>query len=79
MAADADGTPLHAHDRLVLSLDGGAQLRMRDQRRFGGVWLARSQRERDEVTGPLGPDARGLSDDALRARLKDGAAPSRLP
>lgn len=68
--AGAGGAELHSHDRVVLALDGGAELRVRDQRRFGGVWLARSERERDEVTGPLGPDARGLSDDALRARLE---------
>ena len=67
--ADAGGEDLHAHDRLVLALDGGAELRMRDQRRFGGVWLARSERERDEITGPLGPDARGLPDEAFQQRL----------
>lgn len=29
-------------------------------RRFGGVWLARDPRERDAITGPLGPDALDL-------------------
>ena len=67
--ADAGGEELHAHDRVVLALDGSAELRVRDQRRFGGVWLARSQREHEEITGPLGPDARGLADEALRERL----------
>ena len=30
-------------------------------RRFGGVWLARDRTERDQVTGPLGPDAAHLT------------------
>lgn len=46
----------HPHDRLVFHLDEGV-LRYRNMRRFGGVWLARSERQRREVTGPLGPDA----------------------
>lgn len=68
---DADGeAELHPHDRVVLCLDGGAEVRLRDQRRFGGVWLARSERERGEITGALGPDGRGLPDDAVQERLE---------
>jgi formamidopyrimidine-DNA glycosylase len=50
------GQPRHRHDRVVFVGEGG-ELRYNNMRRFGGLWLARDQRERDAVTGPLGPDA----------------------
>lgn len=61
----------HVHDRLVLRFDDG-ELRYRNMRRFGGMWLARDAGERALVTGPLGPDAmdvdRELFGELLRAR-----------
>ena len=51
-----DGEALHRHDRVILRLDGG-ELRYRDMRKLGGVWLARNRKEVDRATGPLGPDA----------------------
>jgi formamidopyrimidine-DNA glycosylase len=56
LAWSGDGAETHPHDRIVFRLDGG-ELRYRNMRRFGGVWVARSDRERDAVTGRLGPDA----------------------
>jgi formamidopyrimidine-DNA glycosylase len=56
----------HPHDRLVFVCRGG-ELRYRNMRKFGGVWLALSRPE--EVTGPLGPDAAGLDHDAFRALI----------
>ena len=56
-ARDADR---HNHDRIVFVCRGG-ELRYRNMRRFGGVWLVRGEREREAVTGPLGPEARDLS------------------
>jgi formamidopyrimidine-DNA glycosylase len=44
----------HRHDRIVFVCRGG-ELRYRNMRKFGGVWVWRQGRER--VTGPLGPDA----------------------
>jgi formamidopyrimidine-DNA glycosylase len=44
----------HQHDRIVFVCRGG-ELRYRNMRKFGGVWIWRQARER--VTGPLGPDA----------------------
>jgi formamidopyrimidine-DNA glycosylase len=44
----------HRHDRIVFVCRGG-ELRYRNMRRFGGVWIARGGLER--VTGLLGPDA----------------------
>ena len=50
----------HRHDRVIFVCDDG-ELRYNNMRRFGGVWLARDDAERDAVTGPLGPDAAGLT------------------
>lgn len=58
----------HPHDRVVFLLSGG-ELRFRDQRKFGGVWLARDDRERERVTGPMGPDAMELDADLLDSLL----------
>jgi formamidopyrimidine-DNA glycosylase len=49
------GTRRHVHDRIVFVCRGG-ELRYRNMRKFGGVWISRSGRER--VTGPLGPRCR---------------------
>lgn len=49
----------HPHDRMVLVLEGG-ELRYRDLRKLGGVWLVPRGREMEDVTGPLGPDAQRL-------------------
>lgn len=56
----ARGSERHAHDRLILVCDRG-ELRYRNMRKFGGVWVARDDAERDRVIGPLGPDARGIA------------------
>ena len=47
----------HRHDRLVLELDDGEELRYRNMRKLGGVWLAHDPEEATAVLGPLGPDA----------------------
>lgn len=52
--------PPGPHHRVIFELDGG-EMRFRDQRKFGGVWLVRAGEEIEDVTGPLGPDARSLS------------------
>ena len=54
----------HAHDRVVFELRGG-ELRYRNMRKFGGVWLARDEAERERVTGRLGPDAQDLDRDSF--------------
>jgi formamidopyrimidine-DNA glycosylase len=54
----------HPHDRLVFDLENG-ELRYRNMRRFGGVWLARSAADVEEITGRLGPDAMSLDRERL--------------
>jgi formamidopyrimidine-DNA glycosylase len=61
-AADAGGR--HRHDRLVLELDHG-ELRYRNMRKLGGVWLARDPDEHQALLGGLGPDALTLSREEL--------------
>jgi formamidopyrimidine-DNA glycosylase len=62
------GSERHVHDRIVFVYRGG-ELRYRDMRKFGGVWLARDERQREQVTGPLGPDAQDLSREDLHELL----------
>jgi formamidopyrimidine-DNA glycosylase len=63
-----DGGDRHPHDRVIFVCEHG-ELRYNNMRRFGGVWLARDQRERDRVTGRLGPDAASLTEQQLEQLL----------
>jgi formamidopyrimidine-DNA glycosylase len=65
--ADA-AEPRHRHDRLILVLDGG-ELRYRNMRMLGGVWLLGPGEELEEVAGPLGPDAAAVGREELDAIL----------
>ena len=46
----------HPHDRVIVVLDQG-ELRYRNMRKLGGVWLASDRGEADELLSGLGPDA----------------------
>jgi formamidopyrimidine-DNA glycosylase len=46
-------TPAHKHDHTTFSLDNGQELRFRDQRKFGRVYLVRDPQT---VLGGLGPE-----------------------
>jgi len=50
----------HRHDRLIIGFEGGGELRYRNMRKLGGVWLAHDEEETRGVLGPLGPDALAL-------------------
>jgi formamidopyrimidine-DNA glycosylase len=74
----------HRHDRVVLVCEDG-ELRYNDVRRLGGVWLVKDERERGDVTGPLGPDAAAIDADeferllsARRGGIKAGLMDQRL-
>lgn len=52
--AVVDGTePMHPHVRTLFYLDGGQELRFRDQRKFGRVYLVGDP---NEIVGKLGPE-----------------------
>jgi formamidopyrimidine-DNA glycosylase len=50
----------HRHDRLRIELDDG-ELRYRNMRKLGGVWLVPEAGAVEDATGPLGPDAYEMS------------------
>jgi formamidopyrimidine-DNA glycosylase len=60
-----DGEDRHPHDRITFRLDEG-ELRYRNMRRFGGLWLARDEAATEKKLGPLGPDAMEVSEAAFR-------------
>jgi formamidopyrimidine-DNA glycosylase len=51
----------HRHDRLILGFESGEELRYRNMRKLGGVWLAHDEGEKRAVLGPLGPDALAIA------------------
>ena len=59
--------PIHRDDRAVLH--GDADIRLRDRRRLGGIWVAADASHVTEITGPLGPDAAGITATQLHAAL----------
>src|SRR5215218_7849586 len=65
----AEGDERHPHDRVVFVCRGG-ELRYRNMRKFGGVWLAGDEHEYREVTGPLGPDAQSIGRDEFEQLLR---------
>jgi formamidopyrimidine-DNA glycosylase len=59
----------HRHDRLVLAFAEGGELRYRNMRKLGGVWLAHDQGELDGLIGSLGPDALAVGAGEFAERL----------
>jgi formamidopyrimidine-DNA glycosylase len=59
----------HPHDRVVLDLEGG-ELRYRNMRKFGGVWLGYGERDTWEIMGRPGPDASNLDQQAFFGLLE---------
>lgn len=59
----------HRHDRLILGFVEGGELRYRNMRKLGGVWLAHDQEELDVILGRLGPDALALPRKEFLERL----------
>lgn len=49
----SSGDPLHKHDRVIFHLDNGYQLRFRDMRKFGRVYLTNGAAQ---ALGHLGPE-----------------------
>lgn len=69
------GAPLEPHTHLKVSLSGReVELRFRDPRRFGGIWLFGAGEGAGELpyVGALGPDALTISTRTLRGILHSG-------
>jgi formamidopyrimidine-DNA glycosylase len=65
---EARATPRHRHDRMVFETDRG-ELRYRNMRKLGGVWLAHDRDEASRMLARLGPDALHVSPRLFRAAL----------
>ncbi|MFN2543666.1 MAG: Fpg/Nei family DNA glycosylase [Actinomycetota bacterium] len=61
----------HRHDRVILELDTGDELRYRNMRKLGGAWLAHDRAEAAEVLGPIGPDALAIRRGEFLERLSE--------
>src|SRR5438270_11068396 len=59
----------HRHDRVILELDGGDELRYRNMRKLGGAWLAHDRGEAEAILGPIGPDALAIGKREFLERL----------
>lgn len=64
------GDAAKAHDRVVFTLDGGRQLRYRDQRKLQGLWLAHDDGDVGRLLERQGPDALTVDRDAFEAALR---------
>ncbi|MGI9031549.1 MAG: Fpg/Nei family DNA glycosylase [Ilumatobacteraceae bacterium] len=69
LLATARGTAHDRFDRMVLVAT--AEVRYRDARKLGGIWLAEDEAAIDDIIGPQGPDARAVSHSELTGRLRD--------
>jgi formamidopyrimidine-DNA glycosylase len=58
----------HRHDRVILEMEGG-ELRYRNMRKLGGLWLAHGAGEVAALLEPLGPDALRVSRAEFHERL----------
>jgi formamidopyrimidine-DNA glycosylase len=58
----------HRHDRVIFVLDRG-ELRYRNMRKLGGLWLAHGREDVQRILSGLGPDALGLDRRTFRALL----------
>lgn len=65
LLVDAEPSP---YDRLVMELEG-TELRLRDLRRLGGAWLARSEETTEALLEGLGPDALAVDRATFLERL----------
>jgi formamidopyrimidine-DNA glycosylase len=59
----------HRHDRLALRFAEGGELRYRNMRKLGGVWLAHDEEEIAGLLGALGPDALAVEGRVFAERL----------
>ncbi len=59
----------HRWDRVIVELDDGTEIRYRNMRKLGGVWLALNDEGARAVVGHLGPDALAIRRTAFLERL----------
>ena len=70
LVASADVPERHRWDRLVVELEDGSEVRYRNMRKLGWVWLALDRADAAAVLGPLGPDALAVGRPEVLERLR---------
>lgn len=63
-----DRSGRHQHDRVIFELDQG-ELRYRNMRKLGGLWLAHGPDEVRRILSPLGPDGLAITRRVFREVL----------
>lgn len=61
--------PVDRHDRVLLTVSGGRQLRYRDQRKLRGLWLAEEESVVTRMLDRQGPDAMAVDREEFEAAL----------
>jgi formamidopyrimidine-DNA glycosylase len=69
LVSAADERERHRWDRVIVELADGTEIRYRNMRKLGGVWLAHDDGEATAILGHLGPDALTIARPAFLARL----------
>jgi formamidopyrimidine-DNA glycosylase len=64
-----DDPDRHRYDRVILLLEEG-ELRYRNMRKLGGVWLARGPVELAAILGDVGPDALEVTEERFLSLLR---------
>lgn len=64
-----DESERHTWDRLIMTFEGGGELRYRNMRKLGGIWLAHGPAGVAAILGSLGPDALELSTSQIARML----------
>ena len=59
----------HRHDRLIIEFVEGGELRYRNMRKLGGVWIVHDDHEQAGLLQALGPDALSVRREEFLARL----------
>ncbi|HEX2089980.1 MAG TPA: DNA-formamidopyrimidine glycosylase family protein [Actinomycetota bacterium] len=66
----SDEEPMrHRHDRLIIEFGEGGELRYRNMRKLGGVWIVHNNDEQAGLLRALGPDALSIGRHDFLARL----------
>jgi formamidopyrimidine-DNA glycosylase len=80
LVSSRDEPERHRWDRLALVLDDGEELRYRNMRKLGGLWLVHDASEVGGIVGRLGPDALRVtrSDFERRVRRRRGGLKAAL-
>src|SRR5207302_2159497 len=70
LVPSVEGPERHRWDRLVLAFNDGTELRYRNMRKLGGIWIAHDPGDAETIVGGLGPDALAIGRTGFLERLE---------